>query len=248
MSARISYRSDLPAQTALAALWSRSLSRLSARLGGRGRALALVVGVAGCATIPVTANLGLEVLEATQQFRSTPMSTAWVTPSGALIAIDRNLSSEFEQKIGLVNDTTLPGDNFVWLRARVPNGYPAGRFQLVDFLSRVGEIPQPFTQVSDDNLRYDDDSLGRYFYLAEQASGDTNCVLAFRRIDNAGRLLPRNTSVLEILLRNCVRGSVEQALRPITDRQIGVSAVAGIGAVEGGDRMLSPLAAPPLTE
>ncbi|WP_373355070.1 hypothetical protein [Pseudoroseicyclus sp. CXY001] len=229
---------------------ARGLTRLlrAARQHRRALALGLGIVVAGCGAAPTVGNYSLAVLEKTAQFRNIAMSTAWVAPAGRIIALDRNLGSEFEQKIALTNNTTLPGDNFMWLRARVPSGYPAGSFRLVDFLGRVGQVPTPFTRVSDENLNYGDDTLGRYFYLTNQASGDTNCVLAFRRIDNAGRLLPRNTSILEVLIRNCVRGSVEEALRPITDAQIGVSAVAGIGPVEGGNRMLSPLAAPLLNE
>ncbi|MGZ9809910.1 hypothetical protein ACXN5S_05550 [Pseudoroseicyclus sp. H15] len=210
--------------------------------------LGLFVALAACAAaIPVT-RLSLPVAEKTVQFQHTPLDTAWVTPAGMSIVIDRTLGIEREQKIGLVNDTVLQGDNYLWLRARVPEGYPAGNLRLADFMSRVGEVPYPFTRVSDDNLRSRNDSLGQYFYLTEEPMGEVNCVLAFRRIDNASRLLPRGTSTLELLLRNCVRGSVDQALRPITDEQIGTAAVAGISPAQGGNRMLSPLAAPPMSE
>ena len=69
-------------------------------------------------------------------------------------------------------------------------------------------------------------------------------MLAFRRIGGAERILPRGTNILEAMLRNCVMGSIEQALLPITDRQIGVAAAAGVSTGDGGNRMLSPLAAP----
>lgn len=203
------------------------------------------VALAACTMTPQVANLGLDVLEKTAQLSLNRREAAWAAPAGMTVVLDRNLGSEFEQRIGLVNDTTLDGDNFMYLRARVPGGYPVGRFRLVDFLSRVGEIPSPFTAVSDDSLRTATDSLGTYFYLIYRTGGETNCVLAFRRIDGALRQMPRGTSVLEVLVRNCVRGSVEQALAPITDLQIGVSAVAA-APVDGGNRMLSPLAAPPL--
>ncbi|WP_018304770.1 hypothetical protein [Wenxinia marina] len=174
----------------------------------------------------------------------TRLSLAWAAPRGALIAIQRSLGTEQEQLIGLVNDTTLEGDNILWLRARVPDGRSPGAFRLDDFLSRTEGVPSPFANVSDDDLRRATDTLGTYFYLVYQTGGQTNCVLAFRRIDGAERLLPRGTNIMEVMLRNCVLGPVEQALLPITDRQIGVSAVAAVQTGEGGNRMLSPLAAP----
>lgn len=217
----------------------------AARRARRFPPLAALALAAACTMTPQAANLSFDVLEKTAQFTLNRREAAWAAPAGMTIVLDRNLGAEFEQRIGLVNDTTLDGDNFLWLRARVPGGYPVGRFRLVDFLSRVGQVPAPFTAVSDDSLRTGSDALGTYFYLVHRTGGETNCVLAFRRIDGALRQMPRGTSVLEVLLRNCLRGSVEQALAPITDLQIGVSAAAAAPA-DGGNRMLSPLAAPPL--
>ena len=209
-------------------------------------ALVAMLGVAACATAPVLGSLGLDVLQSSQQFVTTRLDQSWAAPRGALIAIQRSLGVEQEQIIGLVNDTTIDGDNFLWLRARVPDGRAAGRFNLNDFLSRTEGVPVPFSAVSDQDLRQGTDTLGTYFYLEYRTGGQTNCVLAFRRIDGASRLLPRGTNVLEVMLRNCVQGSIDVALAPITDRQIGVGAVAGVQTAAGGTRMLSPLAAPEL--
>lgn len=212
----------------------------------RPRRLAVValLGLAACATAPVLGSLGIGVLQTSQQFVVTRLDQSWAAPRGAIIAIERSLGVEQEQIIGLVNDTTIDGDNFLWLRARVPDGRGVGRFDLNDFLSRTEGVPVPFAAVSDRDLRQGADSLGTYFYLEYRTGGSTNCVLAFRRIDGASRLLPRGTNVLEVMLRNCVQGPIEQAVAPITDRQIGVGAVAGVQTAGGGNRMLSPLAAP----
>jgi len=206
-------------------------------------AMIVLVLAAGCQPISPNSLLPIEVLQRTTEYVLQRLDRAWAAPSGSLIALQRPVGNEFEQVIGLVNDTTLPGDNQLWLRARVPDGYSAGRFRLDEFLGRIGTIPPPFTEVSDRDLRSANDSLGTYFYLVYRTGGEVNCVLAFRRIDGARRLLPQGTSVMEAMLRNCVPGPIETALLPITDRQIGVAAVAA-ATPDGGNRMLSPLAAP----
>jgi hypothetical protein len=198
---------------------------------------------AACQPIPPNSYLPIEVLQRTTEYMLQRLDRAWAAPSGSLIALQRPVGNEFEQVIGLVNDTSLPGDNQLWLRARVPDGFPVGRFRLEDFLGRIGTVPPPFTEVSDRDLRSANDSLGTYFFLVYRTGGEVNCVLAFRRIDGAQRLLPQGTSIMEAMLRNCVPGPIETALLPITDRQIGVAAVAA-ATTDGGNRMLSPLAAP----
>lgn len=209
-----------------------------------GAVLAAGLTVASCAPIPPNTFLSSDLLQRTTEYVLQRLDRAWATPRGSLIALQRPIGNEVEQVIGLVNDTTLRGDNQLWLRARVPDGFSAGRFRLQDFLARVGTVPPPFTEVSDDSLRSATDTLGTYFYLIYRTGGEVNCVLAFRRIDGARRLLPPGTSVMEAMLRNCVPGPVETALLPITDAQIGVAALAGLSPETGGDRMLSPLAAP----
>lgn len=209
-------------------------------------ALCLLVVLAACVSGPQFGYLGVEILQKTAQFATTRLDRAWAAPAGAQIALERDLGHEREQKIGLINETTLDGDNFIWMRARVPDGFQPGLFRLSDFLGRVGAVPPPFTEVSDADLRSENDSLGTYFFLTYRTGGETNCVLAFRRINGATRQMPPGTNVLEVMLRNCVRGTIEQALAPITDRQIGVASTIATSPMSGGNRMLSPLAAPPV--
>lgn len=201
-----------------------------------------VAFLAGCTAFPLLPNLPVDVLQTSQQFFITQLRQAWAMPDGALIAIERNLGTEREQVIGLQNDTSLAGDNYLWLRARVSRS----RFDLSDLLSRAPAVSTPFTAINDRDLKTGRDSLGTYFYLEYRSGGQTNCVLAFREIDSASRLLPTGTNVLEAMLRNCVIGDIAQALAPITDSQISVSANVAVSAAAGGSRMLSPLAAPQL--
>lgn len=205
--------------------------------------LPVVAILAACAV--AGPRLPIDVLEKTAQFAPTANNQVWALPQGRIIALERNLAPEYEQKIALRNATTLDGDNFLWLRARVPSGYPVGQFRLVDFLERAGEVPSPFTTISDNDLRTGQDALGTYFYLIHRTGGETNCVLAFRRIESGLRVMPRGTSVMEVLLRNCVRGSPEDALGPITASQIGFpGTTVAVNAQTGSNRNISPLAAP----
>lgn len=206
----------------------------------------LLLLLAACATSPFVGNLSLQTLQTSRQFVVQRLDQTWAAPPGALVMIERSLGTEGEQIVGLSNDTTLDGDNFLWLRARVPDGRSPGQFDLKSFLARTEGVPSPFTEVSDQNLRQARDALGTYFYLEWRSGGSTNCVLAFRRIDGAIRQLPRGTNVLEVMLRNCVQGSITQALAPIQDRQIAGARVAGSASSGTGNRMLSPLAGPPI--
>jgi hypothetical protein len=207
-------------------------------------ALAVLVLLPACQPTASGSFLPVDVLQRTTEYVLQRLDRAWASPSGSLIALQRPIGNEVEQIIGLVNDTALQGDNQLWLRARASGGVSGGTFRLQEFLARVGTVPPPFTEVSDRDLRSAADSLGSYFYLVYRTGGEVNCVLAFRRIDGERRVLPSGTSVMEAMLRNCVLGSVEAALLPITDAQIGISAAAATAVPSGGDRMLSPLAAP----
>ena len=176
------------------------------------------------------------------QFSSLQLTNAWVTPTGGLTAIARKIGPDSQQIIGLANDTTISGDNFLWLRAR--SGHNAGRFALTDFSNSLEAVPSPFSKLSESNLQSHADSMGTIFWLEYAAGAQSNCILAFRRIDANRRLMPHGTDVLDVMLRNCVQGSVAEALNPIRDSQISVAAIDAAHTPPSGTRMLSPLAAP----
>ncbi|MDG1736645.1 MAG: hypothetical protein P8H92_01625 [Paracoccaceae bacterium] len=205
--------------------------------------LALMV-LAACTGLPFVQTVSHDTLQVSQQFVAQRLDQSWARPHGAIINIGRSLGKEAEQIIGLVNETTISGDNFLWLRARVPDGSDTGYFNLQEFLSRTEGVPVPFLGVSDANLHQATDSLGTYFYLEWRSGSSTNCVLAFRRIMSAARILPSGTNVLEAMLRNCVQGPIADALAPIQDREISFSATTGTQYDAGRGQILSPLAAP----
>jgi hypothetical protein len=203
-----------------------------------------LMALAGCTGSPFVQTVSHDTLQVSQQFVAQRLDQSWARPHGAIINIARSLGTEAEQIIGLVNETTISGDNFLWLRARVPDGRNPGKFNLEEFLSRTEGVPVPFSRVSDANLHQATDSLGTYYYLEWRSGSSTNCVLAFRRIMRAARILPSGTNVLEAMLRNCVQGPIADALAPIQDREISFSATTGTQYDAGSGQMLSPLAAP----
>ena len=200
--------------------------------------------LAACTGLPFVQTVSHDTLQVSQQFVEQRLDQSWARPHGAIINVARSLGTEAEQIIGLVNETTISGDHFLWLRARVPDGSDTGYFNLQEFLSRTEAVPVPFLGVSDANLHQATDSLGTYFYLEWRSGSSTNCVLAFRRIMSAARILPSGTNVLEAMLRNCVQGPIADALAPIQDREISFSATTGTQYDAGRGQMLSPLAAP----
>ncbi len=169
---------------------------------------------------------------------------AWLNLPQTRLVLERRFARISEQRLLLPNHTALPGDNFVYLRAEAPGFLAdAGRLRLQRVLAQAGGLPPPFTQAELDILRSDEDTAGTLTW-AEWASGaGTTCVLAIRRFDVGDRLLPGRAVALDMVMRNCVRGDVGEALEPAGPRSVGFPAPEGMA---GGApvRTLSPLAAP----
>lgn len=181
------------------------------------------------------------------EFFRAPLDRAWTAQSSALVLIQRPVApTTREQIVGLANETTLAGDNFLLL---VAYGSPATvprDYTLAGTLERAGGVPFPFVSISDSELRRRADSLGTYFWKEFDTRTGVACVLAIRRLDFDSRMLPANTAAMEVVLRNCVTGSAEEALAPLRPDQLSVGfASANInGSVR--PRVLNPLAAPEL--
>ena len=170
------------------------------------------------------------------------LNQTWANAPGALIAGQRHLLSEREQRIGLENHTTLPGDNVLILRARYAPWQPVARAQLDGIVARAGGPLPPFRTVSEANLRSQTDAMGTFFWVEMRQPGDVVCVFALRQLPVAVRLVPQGTRAIEVVLRNCVQGTLDEALAPIRAERLGVATAAT--APQGTSRMLSPLAAP----
>ena len=211
---------------------ARRATRL--HLAAVGAAAVLVALVAGCATNGTQRALGLpsgdrlERAEATAQFRTIPAARAYVNSPAALLVLERDLGSAVEQRITLPNETSLAGENKILLRAQTSGSASPNRLIKTELMTRFGGAPAPFSATSGQQFMTVEDRYGAYVYTTRQMGNGVTCVLALRRVQTGARPLPQGSTALDIMLRNCVQGSAEQALAPIG------AAAFGLGAAPSG--------------
>lgn len=184
-------------------------------------------------------NPAIETLEHAAELVVVPPSRALVHAPEALLVLERNMGVALEQRLILPNHTTVRGDNILYLRAQTETSARAHEFNFDEIAARLGGLPAPFERANLGGLLSGSDSLGSYVYARETLGVDTVCVLVLRRLTAAARPLPRGVHAIDIMLRNCVVGSLEQALAPMSDR-----ALAQAAAPQGTVYTLSPFAAP----
>lgn len=204
--------------------------------------LAATLVVSGCAYFqdpepPMT----IAQVEELTPLAQVPVGRAWINPPGSQLVLQRGLLGGSEQRLLLVNHSAMPGDNQMIVRTRKAFG-DGGRLRFEEFIRRVGGLPAPFEDASSGAFLHAEDELGPYAWAEERFGVGTICVLAVRRVQSAGRHLPTGVDAMDILLRNCVTGTAEQALEPILAPSISGGPQ---GAPAGGrSRMLSALAGP----
>lgn len=184
-------------------------------------------------------NPGIETLENTVQYSVVPPTRAMVNAPNALLVFERNLGGAVEQRVVLPNPTAVRGDNVIHIRAQTSDSARLGQFSFNEVEERFGGLPAPFGRINEGGLSSGSDSMGRYVYARENVGTSAVCVLVLRRIGIGARPLPRGTQALDVVMRNCVNGTVEQALAPMSANVLGV-----LGSTVGGARSLSPHAAP----
>jgi len=181
----------------------------------------------------------IETLENTVEYTIIPPSRTIVSAPSALIVFERNLDGAIEQRIVLPNETAVRGDNVIHVRAQTRDSARLGEFNFDEIEARFGGLPTPFERLTASGLRSGSDSLGTYVYGQESVGTGTSCVLVLRRMGVGARPLPSGTQALDMVMRNCVQGSVQEALAPMAGGALGVG-----GSVSGGVLSLSPHAAP----
>lgn len=186
----------------------------------------------------------VEEREVTEEYRIAEVTRAFVHVPDALILVERNLGSSVEQQLSLPNDTTVRGDNVLMVRARSGRETNITLLQLNEVLERMGGVPTPFDGLRESDLNSGTDSLGSFVFAERRIGADTICVLGLRRLTHASRPLPRGADAIDVMLRNCVRGSREQALAPMGAERLSMTAVAAIDPRAPGYLTLSPHAAP----
>lgn len=184
-------------------------------------------------------NPAIETLERTTEYMLVPPARALVHAPAALLVLERDLGGAREQRIVLPNDTVVRGDNMIHLRAQTELSARTEQFSFDEVTARFGGLPHPFTRATAAGLLSGSDALGSYVYAREQAGPDTVCVLVMRRIAPGARPMPRGARALDMVMRNCVVGTVEQALAPMAGHSLAVAA-----APQGSVYTLSPFAAP----
>lgn len=217
--------------------------------GKRGRGLsrfllcALLAGlVTGCARGGYFGN-GWDAGQ-TSAFVQAQPSEAWVSVPSARLVLTRSGTEWREQKILLANETVLPGDNFVFLRAVAPGLSMQTRlFDMDSVIAAAGGVPEPFTR---DDLRFlksTSDAAGDLVYAASNNGAGVSCVLAFRGLGAGQRALPGRAERLEIMMRNCVEGPEEDALDELAPALLGFGGPPPTGT-GNLTTTLSPLARP----
>ena len=203
--------------------------------------LSAAIMLSGCGTDLREALKSRRQIEEQTPFVPVPASHSWINAPGTVLVLQRGLRGESEQHIGLLNDTTLPGENLIVIRAATEGANP-GRFRFERFLHLVGGAPAPFTDISGDELQQGRDEIGTYFWAERPMGAGVVCVFALRRVTEGQRLLPMNAASMDMMLRNCARGGADKALQPLLDDSISTAPVSGTSA--GSSLMMSPLAAP----
>ncbi len=183
-----------------------------------------------------TRNPSIETMEHTVEYSVVQASRAMVHAPNALLVLERNLGPAFEQRIILPNDTAVRGDNVMQLRAQTDDSVRLNEFNFEEIVARFGGLPSPFERLTTSLLLSGQDNLGTYVYARENLGTNTVCVLALRRMTVGVRPLPRGSQAMDVMLRNCVVGTVDDALAPLAAR--------GLATGSSGQRMLSPFAAP----
>ncbi len=179
----------------------------------------LGLGLSGCQMFVPDANSSpTELSEALTEYNVVPAARAFVNVPDALLVLERDLGIATEQRITLPNPTSLSGENILMIRAQTQRASSPSNLILQQVLAQFGGPPAPFANVTDTSLSTLSDQVGAITYTTLRPGGDIICVLALRRSRIGARSLPRGTSSLDFMLRNCVSGSLEAALEPIGAR------------------------------
>jgi hypothetical protein len=178
--------------------------------------LVVSLAMAACTTGPMLDQMGLSDSAPQTQYARGNLSSIWAEPPGAIVMLQRKGNGDYEQLIGLENNTTLKGDNFLWINANNGNtGQVSKGLDLTKLFARFGDIPTPFTRIDSSSLRSANDGQGTYSWQEYNAGPNTICVFAVRRLGVGARSVPAGTRVLDLVLRNCVNGTANDALAPI---------------------------------
>ena len=213
-----------------------------------GSAIARTLLCAGLFILPSCENAplpngGPDSLDPRAQYLSVSAADAWVNVPRTALVVERQYGTERAQRVLLPNHTYLAGDNVMYLRAVRQNfAGSIGAFDREAMLEFIGGVPRPFTTDELSTLRSQEDAAGTLTWGVWTDGAGTTCVLALRRLTEMNRILPFRADAIDMLMRNCVQGTEEEALEPADPAKV---AFPTIGRnTPSSPQTLSPLAAP----
>lgn len=205
------------------------------------RGLILCGLVTGCGSLPLDRQ-GLLEAQSQTPFAARELKSAWVSTLETQMVLERSFGGIIEQRILLSNRTAMRGDNMILMQAHGTKLGSIGRFMPNRIVASTDADLYPFGLVNSLIIRSREDGLGTLNWAEWSNNAGLNCILAFRRLPADRRLVPKGKVLIDMIVRNCVNDSIENALRPAFPRHAGYSA--GIGEAKGAPEMLSPLAGP----
>lgn len=167
------------------------------------------------------------------------VSNALVNVPSALLVLERRAGNTHEQRIVLPNPTTLRGDNEIWVKAHGSRQTTLKRFSFEDVKRDSGGWPHPFGDLTAGGLVSSSDALGSFAYAQKAYGANTKCVLVLRRVGAEARTMASGAKALDVVMRHCTLGTLEDALAPMGGSTLGYEATS-----TGQIYSLSPHAAP----
>jgi len=140
---------------------------------------------------------------------------SWILPATAMSVQSGTLNKNSYQISGLQNKTNLRGDNFLLAVAQKKSN-KLQSFDQSKILDDLKLSIQPFKSTSNRAMRQRNYDLGKIFWKEEYIGGDVICVLAFRKLDDTRLLQSIEVFDVHLLLRNCVKDNLDNALLPIS--------------------------------
>lgn len=184
-------------------------------------AIVLALALAACDMSAIQRGFGLPAdeeiarAEATTEYAIVPATRSFLNVPNAHLVLERDLGIAVDQRILLPNATTSAGENVILARAQTRGSASSAALRLTEAVERFGGLPEPFASISEGDLRVQQDDFGSFVYASRTQGDSVTCVLALRRTPVGARPLPRGSSGLDVMLRNCVPGDVRSALAPI---------------------------------
>lgn len=189
------------------------------RIGRFVGAAALAAIMAGC----VTSGTGRDGNAPVPSWRSIATQQAWLRVDGMIAASQRLMPDGDEQRIVLENDTLVPAENRIDLRASQRRGIARTVVEIEQVADRAASF---FGPIRSDRLEQEATSFGPLFYVQAAPMGGTTCVFAFQRLSPGAGTLPSRARPIIMTGQNCVPGTdARAALDPFIDPSIRPGAI-----------------------